>query len=110
MCTEVTKVPQLYQGKPMALFRLSHAETSRTRIVPHQKKARPSVEQLIAELQQTAATLEANVQAELATSRTKDPSDAAYSMLARSLVARLNNVRSSIAALEACSLAGSTAA
>ena len=46
----------------MALFRLSRAETSRTQIVPH-KRTRPSVEQLIAELQQTAASLEASVEA-----------------------------------------------
>ena len=93
----------------MALFRLSRAETNRTQIVPH-GRTRPSVEQLIAELQQTAASLEASVQAELATSPTKDPNAVAYPMLARSLVARLNNVRSSIAALEACTAGGGTAA
>jgi len=93
----------------MALFRLSRAETNRTEIVPH-RRTRPSVNQLIAELRQTAATLEASVQAELAASPTKDPNAVAFPTLARSLVARLNNVRSSIAALEVCSPGGNTAA
>lgn len=78
----------------------SQVETPRKRTVLY-RGVRPSAENLIAELQATAATLERALQAELQVSPSKDPKAATYSMLARSLVTRLDNVRSTLAALEA---------
>lgn len=84
----------------MASARLYQSETSQRRTVLF-RHGRPSAEGLISELQRTASSLEATLQGELAGSVTKDPNAATFPMLARSLMARLDNVRSTIAALEA---------
>lgn len=80
-------------------MRLSPNETNRNESVSRGK--RPSVELLIAEMRYTAETMEAAIREELDRSLTRDPSDPKYSMLARSLGTRLNNLRATIESLEA---------
>ena len=62
---------------------------------------RPAIDRLIADMQATAFNLEAAVQDELERSPTKDPDATDYPPLARSLGARLNNLKATITALEA---------
>ena len=63
-------------------------------------RKRPSVDQLIMELRNTAALLEDAVGDALRRSPTRNPDAFDYPPLARSLGARLANVRATIAALE----------
>ena len=60
---------------------------------------RPSIERLIAQLQETAEILEGEVRGELERSPTMDPADPSYPLLARSMGLRLSNLRSTLATL-----------
>jgi hypothetical protein len=79
---------------------LSHNEPATT---AHADE-RPTVDQLITELRTTAAMLEAAVGDALRRSPTRNPDAFNYPPLARSLDARLANVRATIATLETSSL------
>jgi hypothetical protein len=75
---------------------LSHNEP----VTATHRAERPTVDQLIAELRGTAALLEAAVGDALRRSPTRNPDAFDYPPLARSLEARLANVRATIATLE----------
>jgi hypothetical protein len=62
---------------------------------------RPSIERLIAQLQETAEALEGEVRRQLECSPSVDPADPGYPLLARSMGRRLVNLRSTLATLEA---------
>lgn len=75
---------------------LSHNEPATTTNTAE----RPAVNQLIAELRNTAAMLEMAVGDALRRSPTRNPDAFDYPPLARSLEARLANVRATIATLD----------
>jgi hypothetical protein len=81
---------------------LSEIETTANEPVSQKDDVgRRSIERLIAQLRETAETLEGEVRHQLEQSPTTDPTDPKYPLLARCLGTRLGNLRSTLATLEA---------
>ena len=81
---------------------LSEIETTANGTVSREDDlGRRSIERLIAQLRETAETLESEVRDQLERSPTLDPTDPSYPLLARSMGTRLGNLRSTLATLEA---------
>jgi hypothetical protein len=71
---------------------------------PEAAKLMRTAVHLLANLKRTAAELEADMLEEVTRSRVKDPRDAAFSLIARAMADRLNNLRASISLLERAAL------
>jgi hypothetical protein len=71
---------------------MPHCETTREDTV---------ISKILADLVRTAQLIESDIVAEEERARISDRSDAKYSMLARSLIERRDNIKTTIAALEA---------
>jgi hypothetical protein len=78
-------------------YQIGNVEADRRSI----DKAAARFEHLINDLRRTEAALMENIGAEEHHTRRHDPSDPHYSMLARSMRSRLDNLRATIAKLEA---------
>jgi hypothetical protein len=79
--------------------RLAVEERKRLATVAALQRLRGRTETVLMDLKKTAALLDQSIEIELQLSPTRDPCDSSFSMSARALIARRDNLRATIASI-----------